>query len=156
MKCPSKNMNILPRILSHNCTMEKIALPVQKDKKRWKPHLGQYLENDSCINTSIQRQIDRMTIFSLSFDRYIFHGLAAHLGVHLNDWHQLFAEAERKIMNHSKMRLVKAKLHLILKLLNMCQDLAYLVLLDFHAKSLFKRFVKMASFGSVKQEPFKI
>lgn len=54
------------------------------------------------------------------------------------------------------MRLVKAKLHLILKLLNMCQDLAYLVLLDFHAKPVFKRFVKKAPFACVKQEPLKL
>lgn len=54
------------------------------------------------------------------------------------------------------MRFVKAKLLLILKQLNMCQDLAYLVLLDFHAKSGYERFVKMVPFASVKQEPLKI
>lgn len=59
-------------------------------------------------------------------------------------------------MNRSEMRFAKARLLLILKLLNMCQELAYLVLLDFHAKSGFKSFVKMVPSPSVKQEPLKI
>lgn len=36
-------------------------------------------------------------------------------------------------MSHSEIRFVKAKFLLILKLLNMSQDLGYLVLLDFQA-----------------------